>query len=164
LSNRVGLSDGVVKLYDAFAPNTQNSQNSFYLITNYETGWLGQERHHFGWRQRLIGGVEEPKWKHDGDVVGCGLVLDPQNKLAIFFTLNGTLMGKFWDFGMWPEITPLQFLDKQTPICPSVDRLFPTVTMWDADMFLEANFGDDPVAKPFEYDIKKCPGMEFAWN
>jgi hypothetical protein len=25
----------------------------------------------------------------------------------------------------------------------------------------EANFGDDP-AKPFEYDIHNCPGLELA--
>jgi hypothetical protein len=29
------------------------------------------------------------------DVFGCGLVLDPDNKLVIFFTLNGQLWGKF---------------------------------------------------------------------
>jgi hypothetical protein len=27
---------------------------------------------------------------------------------------------------------------------------------------LEANFGDNPT-KPFEYDIKKCPGMGLEW-
>jgi hypothetical protein len=29
-----------------------------------------------------------------GDVIGCGLVLNPAGKVAIFFTLNGTLLGK----------------------------------------------------------------------
>jgi hypothetical protein len=42
-----------------------------------------------------------------------------------------------------------------------VDRLFPTVTLW-VGMSLEANFGNNP-AKPFEYDIKKCPGMGLEW-
>jgi hypothetical protein len=42
-----------------------------------------------------------------------------------------------------------------------VDHLVPTVALWD-EMSVEANFGDNP-AKPFEYDIKKCPGMGFEW-
>jgi hypothetical protein len=42
-----------------------------------------------------------------------------------------------------------------------VDRLFPTVTMAPSYPPLEANFGDDP-AKPFEYDIHNCPGLELA--
>jgi hypothetical protein len=28
---------------------------------------------------------------------------------------------------------------------------------------MEANFGTDS-AKPFEYDIHKCPGLVFEWN
>ena len=30
-----------------------------------------------------------------------------------------------------------------------------------SDVMLEANFGDDLVAKPFAYDIETCPGMIF---
>jgi hypothetical protein len=33
--------------------------------------------------------------------------------------------------------------------------------MMPANEFFEANFGDYP-AKPFEYDIKNCPGLELA--
>jgi hypothetical protein len=40
-----------------------------------------------------------------------------------------------------------------------VDHLFPTVTLRDDIL---ANFGDNP-AKPFEYDIQKCPGMGLEW-
>jgi hypothetical protein len=29
-------------------------------------------------------------------------------------------------------------------------------------MSFKANFGNDP-AKPFKYDIEKCPGMVFEW-
>jgi hypothetical protein len=40
--------------------------------------------------------VIKPKWNGPGDVVGCGvLVVKPENELAIFFTLNGTLLGQF---------------------------------------------------------------------
>jgi hypothetical protein len=41
-------------------------------------------------------GAVKPKWTGTGceDVFGCGLVLSPDNKLAIFFTTNGILMGK----------------------------------------------------------------------
>jgi hypothetical protein len=28
---------------------------------------------------------------------------------------------------------------------------------------VEANFGDN-LAKPFSYDIDKCPGMNLEWN
>jgi hypothetical protein len=31
-----------------------------------------------------------------GNVLGCGLLMDPDNKLATFFTLNGVLLGKFF--------------------------------------------------------------------
>jgi hypothetical protein len=40
-----------------------------------------------------------------------------------------------------------------------VDRLFPTVRKLYVP--LEANFGDDP-AKPFKYDIDKCPGLNLS--
>jgi hypothetical protein len=35
-----------------------------------------------------------PKWNGRGDVLGCGLLLNPENKVAIFFTMNGMLLGK----------------------------------------------------------------------
>jgi hypothetical protein len=34
-----------------------------------------------------------PEFKTNG-IFGCGLVLDPENTLAIFFTVNGRLMGE----------------------------------------------------------------------
>jgi hypothetical protein len=36
-----------------------------------------------------------PKRDGPGNVAGCGLLLDPENKVSIFFTLNGILLGKF---------------------------------------------------------------------
>jgi hypothetical protein len=51
------------------------------------------------------------------------------------------------------------FKGHQIPINPSVDEhLFPVVTLHSHAPSIEANFGDDKDI-PFEYDIKKCPGM-----
>jgi hypothetical protein len=36
-----------------------------------------------------------PEWNYHGDVIGCGLLLDSENELAIFFSLNGILRGLF---------------------------------------------------------------------
>jgi hypothetical protein len=50
---------------------------------------------------------------------------------------------------------------KQIRISPSVDRLVPAVSiLYDVYLFpsIEANFGDDK-DKPFQYDIRNCPGM-----
>jgi hypothetical protein len=53
--------------------------------------WLAGEPHQF----ELPEGVVQPKWKSNGsNVFGCGLLLDPEDKVAIFFTLNGQLMGE----------------------------------------------------------------------
>jgi hypothetical protein len=51
---------------------------------------LAGERHLF----ELPEGAIRPKWKEYWNVLGCGLVLDPEDKLAIFFTLNGKLFGE----------------------------------------------------------------------
>jgi hypothetical protein len=47
----------------------------------------------------------------------------------------------------------------QTPINPTVDRLYPTVFIYYASV--EANFGDNLAAKPFKFDVDKCPGLFF---
>jgi hypothetical protein len=48
-------------------------------------------------------------------------------------------------------------------ISPTVDCLFPfpAFTIMAEMTAIEANFGDYP-AKPFEYDIHNCPGLEMA--
>jgi hypothetical protein len=54
------------------------------------------KKHKFEWPN----GTAKPKWNAEGDMVGCGLVLSPNNKLAIFFTGNGILMGQFLLLGI----------------------------------------------------------------
>jgi hypothetical protein len=53
---------------------------------------LAGEYHRF----ELPEGANRPEMKDNGNVFGCGLVLDPDNKLTIFFTLNGQLVGKLF--------------------------------------------------------------------
>jgi hypothetical protein len=38
-------------------------------------------------------GATKPECNGQGDVYGCGLLLGPKKELAIFFTLNGILLG-----------------------------------------------------------------------
>jgi hypothetical protein len=54
--------------------------------------WLEGVAHPYELPEGAIGPIP----KNNGmDVYGCGLVLDPENKLSIFFTLNGHLLSKF---------------------------------------------------------------------
>jgi hypothetical protein len=53
-----------------------------------------------------------------------------------------------------------KFAGRKIPINPTVDRLFPTVRLF-ANTTIVANFGGD-AAKPFEYDIHNCPGLELG--
>jgi hypothetical protein len=53
--------------------------------------WLAGEHNFF----ELPEGSVPPIWnRYSVNVFGCGLVLDPEDKLSIFFTLNGKLLGK----------------------------------------------------------------------
>jgi hypothetical protein len=107
-------------------------------------------------------GVAKPKWNGLGDVVGCGIVANSGNCLAIFFTLNGILLGEFmreFGIGYWEMKKTKKFTGKPIPIAVDVDVLIPTVTIWDVS--LEANFGDNLANKPFKYDVSTCPGLVF---
>jgi hypothetical protein len=76
-------------------------------------------------------GTTKPTWNGKDDVVGWGLVLSPNNQLAI--TGNGILMG--------------------------ADYLYSILILEAyANVPLQTNFGDDR-AKPFKYDIVKWPGL-----
>jgi hypothetical protein len=53
---------------------------------------LSGKKHFFEWPA----GVVKPILNGCEDVFGCGLVLSADNKLAIFFTTNGILMGQLF--------------------------------------------------------------------
>jgi hypothetical protein len=57
---------------------------------------INNKKHAFEWPNGAI----KPKSNQKDDVVGCGLLLGPDNKVFIFFTGNGILMGQFlsWKF------------------------------------------------------------------
>jgi hypothetical protein len=93
------------------------------------------------------------------DVVGCGLLLNPNNKLFIFFTVNGILMGRHNFCCIFPPNNKIKFKGRKIPITPSVSVLFPTVRMCSM-VSVETNFGDNLVANPFKFDIAKCAALE----
>jgi hypothetical protein len=70
--------------YVGFEPNS-------YAIDGCYFCWLSGKSHHFEWPN----GVTKPTWNGRGDVFGCGLLMSPENKLSIFFTGNGILLGQF---------------------------------------------------------------------
>jgi hypothetical protein len=126
--------------------------------------WISKQHHFFQWPNEAI----RPEWiEGPGDVLGCGLLLNPENKLSIFFTGNGTLMGQFIEGVLVTcpkdvkkfkrKIRLSIFTGKPIPISPSVDCLFPTV--WLLSSSVEANFGDNLAKKPFKFDYNKCPGL-----
>jgi hypothetical protein len=126
----------------------------------YDHCYLSGKFHLF---QRPTGAIQPPEWiEGPGDVFGCGLLLNPQNKLAIFFTGNGTLMGEFIRVCSGKtvvfEIRIQNFAGKPIPISPSVDLLYPTV--WISWASVEANFGNNLAGKPFKFDYNKCPGLD----
>jgi hypothetical protein len=84
----MGLSDGVIPGHSWIG----RYSNSYAIRTDpfLDECWLAGERHYF----ELPEGATRPEMKEYGNVFGCGLVLDPENKLCIFFTLNGKLRGE----------------------------------------------------------------------
>jgi hypothetical protein len=66
------------------------STNFYGIPDNCDFCFLEGEKHSFQWPQGAI----KPKWKDQGNVVGCGIMISPKDNMSIFFTLNGQLMGK----------------------------------------------------------------------
>jgi hypothetical protein len=68
------------------------NKNYYDFGTGLDFCWLSGKEQKFDWPNGAI----KPKWNGHGDVVGCGLLQSPDNKLAIFFTVNGLLLGQFF--------------------------------------------------------------------
>jgi hypothetical protein len=66
------------------------STNSYAIQHSHDNCLLLGTSHWFEWPNGAI----RPKWDGCGDVMGCGILLNSKNELAIFFTANGILMGK----------------------------------------------------------------------
>jgi hypothetical protein len=86
----VGLSDGEIPRgrWIGFSPNSYAiyidiPDGNFYQIH------LAGQRHDFEFPE----GVIRPVLKERGNVYGCGILMNPDDKLAIFFTVNGNLIG-----------------------------------------------------------------------
>jgi hypothetical protein len=74
----VGLTDGEILHFFIRNPNRNI----------YDFGVAGQY-HHFEFPE----GVIRPKLKETENVAGCGILIDSDDELTIFFTMNGILIG-----------------------------------------------------------------------
>jgi hypothetical protein len=82
----VGLTNGCI----SDAQFIGKKPNSYALEYNFNTlCWIADEIHSF----ELSDNENVPIYYGPGDAIGCGLLMNPENRLAIFFTLNGTLFG-----------------------------------------------------------------------
>jgi hypothetical protein len=84
----VGLSDSAIQIRDKLWIG--DYPNSYAIPTDqYSQCWLAGEPHQIEWPKGAIRPARDII-----NVYGCGLVLDPEEKLWIFFTFNGQLMGE----------------------------------------------------------------------
>jgi hypothetical protein len=90
----VGLSSG--SLPDDVT--LQESPNAYAVSFSSECKccFLAGKEHPFKWPTGVDGEAILPKWNDTAEnVIGCGLLLNANNNLAIYFTLNGQLIGHF---------------------------------------------------------------------
>jgi hypothetical protein len=87
----VGFSKGNVP-NGSWVGNLPNSYAN-NADSDFNHCWLAERLHYFDWPN----GANKPTWKYnsEGGVVGCGLLLNSEKELSIFFTLNGNLLGQF---------------------------------------------------------------------
>jgi hypothetical protein len=85
---KVGLSGGITDfLFGDY------HANFYYLSEGSDHCCLSAGTKHVF---ELPNGAIKPEWKSsERDIIGCGILLHSNNKLFIFFTLNGNLMGQF---------------------------------------------------------------------
>jgi hypothetical protein len=98
----------------------RDDKHDFCLLSGHE--------HFFDWSDGAI----KPMLYGCGDVFGCGLVLSADDKLAIFFTANGTLMGQLSHIRDMRKFNLLIFI------------LLTTVTkIWGRDDFWQRKIGKE---------------------
>jgi hypothetical protein len=89
----VGLTDGKICLGGLFGfPANSYAINIPFITPNGNSYqfFLAGQRHLIEFSSD--GGIR-PEQKETGNVVGCGILMNPDEKLTIFFTLNGILIG-----------------------------------------------------------------------
>jgi hypothetical protein len=69
--------------------------NCYAISSRSHHCFLSGIRDYFEWPNGVIKIKHKNNWNGPCDTYGCGLLLSPTNKLAIFFTVNGILMGQF---------------------------------------------------------------------
>jgi hypothetical protein len=86
----VGLSNGNIPDESC----ATNSPNCYALFAGDDWCFLSGKIHDFKWPNDTI----KPKWIGPEDVIGCGILMSPEpaNKVSIFFTLNGILLGQLF--------------------------------------------------------------------
>jgi hypothetical protein len=89
----VGITDGEIPPYGWIG----QSPNSYAIAitstripnsNNYQFRLAGLQ-HHFEFPE----GVIRPEVKETGNVCGCGILMNQDDKMTIFFTFNGILIG-----------------------------------------------------------------------
>jgi hypothetical protein len=88
----VGLSNGKAPPH---GESVTSNPNSYMYPCRHDHCWLSGQKHLFE-RPKEAAKPAAVEWKfgkEPGHVIGCGLLLSPKNKLSIFFTGNGVLLG-----------------------------------------------------------------------
>jgi hypothetical protein len=71
-----------------------DSTPNAYALPELSSLCFVSEKHHIF---ECPPGTIRPEWELNGNIIGCGLLLYQNDKLAIFFTVNGKLMGQYCD-------------------------------------------------------------------
>jgi hypothetical protein len=79
-----------------FGVCVNSSKCTYAIATSYKNGRNGG----FQFQQFELPMGVRLESNAQGNVYGCGILIDPDNKLITFFTLNGFLLGQFF-FGLF---------------------------------------------------------------